>query len=294
MSKRRLPSLNALRTLEAIEETGSISAAARSLFVSHSAVSHQIKSLQDWIGNPVITRKGRSIVLTPAGKSLAKVVNRSFDAIRHELDLIPLRIKRSITISALQGVAEQIIIPNLPKFLDKNPELSIHISVRHSDQSPVIAPDIEIDFKRRNLLQADDIVFLSGIAGPVASPSIIEKYGSAENALEQAPLLSDEDDRMWKTWREIHGVAQSQNQYPIAYFEGSQLMLRAAIEGLGISFARKALIRQELEKGQLQLLSELSIDSDWTYYIRKSPDAVSEPEVQRVVNWLLTLSSLQV
>ena len=62
-SNRRLPSLNALRALEAVRETGSVSAAARRLSVSHSAISHQVKQLEAWIGRPVTIRRGRTVAL---------------------------------------------------------------------------------------------------------------------------------------------------------------------------------------------------------------------------------------
>lgn len=291
MNTRRLPSLNALRTLEAVQETGSISGAARRLLVSHSAVSHQIKILQDWVGSPLIMRKGRSVVLTPAGQSLANVVHQSFDAIRHELDLVPLRLKRSITISAIPSVAEQIILPNLGQFLTGNPQLSIHIGIGISDRGQSPAPEIEIGFKRKDLLQPQDQFFLPGTAVPVAAPALIAKYGDAETALAKAPILSDEDDRMWHNWWEAHDISTAMRRKPIAYFEGSHLMQRAAIEGLGIAFARRALIEKAISEGQLRLLSDKSIDENWVYYYRSAPDADFEPEIQNVIAWLHDLSS---
>lgn len=291
MTKRRLPSLNALRTLEAVRETGSISGAARRLFVSHSAVSHQIKVLQDWVGSPLIMRKGRSILLTPAGQSLAKVVNHSFDAIRHELDLVPLRSKRSITISAIPSVAEQIIIPNLPAFLRDNAQLSVHISMGLSDRRPGVTPDIEVGFKRKELLQPQETYFLPGTAIPVAAPSLIAQYGTKAATLSKAHLLCDEDDRMWQSWRDAHSIPANDNQNAIAYFEGSQLMLRAAIEGLGIAFARTALLGQLQEEGRLEAISDQSIDTSWCYYFRSTSDAFFEPEILRVIGWLKQLSA---
>tara|TARA_B100000989_G_C19433014_1_gene423878 strand:- start:11 stop:316 length:306 start_codon:yes stop_codon:yes gene_type:complete len=88
MKQKPLPSLNALKTLEAVREAGSISLAAERLSVSHSAVSQQLKQLQDWTGRALVVRKGRSVMLTSAGESLASVVNESFDAIRHVTNIL--------------------------------------------------------------------------------------------------------------------------------------------------------------------------------------------------------------
>ena len=290
MKTRRLPSLNALRTLEAVQETGSLSAAAQRLFVSHSAVSHQMKALQEWVGSPLIMRKGRSVVLTPAGESLASVVHRSFDAIRHELDLVPLRLKRSITIACIPSVAEQLILPNLAQFLAENKQLTIHISLGFPDRAHSASPEIEIGFKRKDMLQPQDIMLLSGAAVPVAAPALIQHYGDTETTLAQAPLLSDEDDRMWQSWRDLHGIDWMPNRKPFAYFEGSQLMHRAAIQGLGIAFARVALIGNDIRDNRLQIVSNLSIDQNWAYYVRSAKDVDFEPEVDRVLTWLKQLS----
>jgi LysR family glycine cleavage system transcriptional activator len=133
MKQKPLPSLNALKTLEAVREAGSISLAAERLSVSHSAVSQQLKQLQDWTGRALVVRKGRSVMLTSAGESLASVVNASFDAIRHELDVLPTRFKQPISISAAPVIAENIILPALPLFLTEQSDIVLHLSLVHSD-----------------------------------------------------------------------------------------------------------------------------------------------------------------
>lgn len=289
MAQPRLPPLNALKTLEAVHETGSISAAAKQLSVSHSAVSHQIKVLQEWIGRPIIVRKGRSVSLTPAGESLAMVVRKSFDAIRHEMDLVPLRFKRSVSLTVSPVIAQEIILPNLPDFHKNSEGITLHISLELADHPRSTSPDIEIGFGRLAQLSQNDRVFMPGTAVLVAAPSLLARYDhDPEKTLRHAPRISDEDARMWPRWLGRPNTETDVN--PIVYCEGSFLMQRAAIEGLGIAINRKATLTRALDAGELVILSDREIDDDWAYILRCAPNVSSEPEVAKVLSWLETLS----
>ena len=292
MRNRRLPSLNALRTLEALYETGSITAAADRLSVSHSAVSHQLKLLQNWVGSPLVIRMGRSVALTPAGESLASVVHASFSAIRHELDLVPLRLKRSFEISAVPIVAQEIILPRLHQFVAKYPHISLHVSLGLTDKTPTANADIEIGFRRQDRLQIGENLLLPGTAVPVASPKLIERYdGDLRETLRNAPLIADEDARMWNLWQKQHGLLNAEkSREPSIYLEGALFLMDAAREGLGITLARRAMLGRSLEKGQLRILSEKAIDRNWIYFIRPAPEKSFEPELQKVVNWLFEIT----
>ena len=110
---RRLPPLKALRALEAIHLTGSVTGAAQQLSVSHSAISHQVRILEDWSVTPLFSRNGRTTVLTKAGHSLATTTHRAFDEVRHEIDRLPLRQVSPITIATLPLLATEVILPKL-------------------------------------------------------------------------------------------------------------------------------------------------------------------------------------
>lgn len=294
MKKKRLPSFNALRCLEAVKETGSISMAAERLSVSHSAVSQQLKHLQDWTGRPLIVRKGRSVALTSAGETLANVVGASFDAIRHELDVLPTRFKQPVSVAAAPVIAEKIILPALSRFSHEQPEIVLHLSLALTDHRINPAADIEISFQKRDQMLTRETVFLPGTAQPVAAPSLVEKYGgNLEQTLYEAPLISDEDSRMWTIWfRENMSPEAQTNTRARLFFEGSLLMQRAAIEGLGVALARSAAISDELEQGRLIALSPQMIDHNWAYIMRISQKTSNEPETMRVAQWLRSLADM--
>lgn len=288
---RRLPSLNALRALEAVRETGSVSAAARRLSVSHSAVSHQIKQLEAWIGRPITVRRGRSVALTEAGESLARVVHNSFDAIRHEMDLLPLRFSRAVSISALPVIAEEILLPQLEQFCDDHPGISLHVSLAQTDRPKTPAPDVDILFRQRDRLLADEMVMLPGDAVPVCTPALLEAAGgNPATAVRRGPLLADEDSRMWSRWLHTVGEEWTPNESArTIYLEGSFLLQKAAENGIGIAICRQATIGRAIRAGVLVPLSDIAIDQDWAYTLRIAAGREIEPEVQGVIGWLNTL-----
>ena len=290
--RRRLPPLNSLRALEALRESGSVTAAAERLNVSHSAVSHQIRILEQWVDRPITVRQGRSVALTEAGESLARVVRESFDSIRHELDILPVRFQRTVSISALPVVAEEIILPEITAFHERHPEISLHVSLAQTDRPRTSAPDIEILFRERSSLQPGERAYLPGDAVPVAAPVLVERAGGdRDEALRRGPFLSDEDSRMWPRWRSSAPKTQLLDDPPSTLFlEGSFLLQKAAMGGLGVALCRVATIHQALSDGQLIVLSDVQIDENWTYTLRTPSPRSEEAEVQVVVAWLLLLA----
>ncbi len=294
MQNKRLPPLNALKTLEAVRETGSISGAAEKLAVSHSAVSQQLKHLQHWSERPILKRNGRSVTLTPAGESLASVVNGAFDAIRHELELLPIRFKQSISLSSPAIIAENILLPNLETFSRQNPEIAIHLSFSRVDKNASPIPDFEIHFQRFDRILSSEKVFLKGTAIPVISPSLLEKFdGSFDRVLSEAPLISDEDSRMWKTWFDENTAPNFKpRSIERLFFSDSLLMKKAALDGLGIALARTCCIQNEISSGLLIAISERSIDENWFYVTRIKTEKVGEIETNAVINWLEEIRNL--
>lgn len=284
----RLPPLNSLRALEAIQLTGSVTAAARSLGVSHSAVSHQMKILEDWAQQPVFARKGRSVVLTVAGESLALVTHQAFDSIRHEMDRMPTRDMRRVSISALPIIALRWLAPRYQNYSALENSVRLHISIAQSDRPMTPQPDIEILFGPRNRLQAQDRPFLSGDAIPACSPSLLERYGgNPRKLLETGPLIHDEDLRMWPKWFEGSAYQrQHETEHTLLVIDDSELLRAFTLRGGGVGLCRTALVQEDLNAGRLVTLSEQSIDGDHCYFLRFDPSKSTEPNLARVLQWL--------
>lgn len=287
--KSRLPPLKALRALEAIHQTGSVTAAARSLNVSHSAVSHQIKILEDWTSRPLFVRRGRTTLLTVAGQSLAGVVHEAFDSIRHEVDRLPLRVMRNVGIASLPLVATKWLIPRIRRFQQNHPDINLHLIMVQNDHPVTPPPDIEILFAPRNKLIPSDTVLLSGEAVPVCAPQLLEKFnGDKERLISGGPIVYDEDLRMWSSWVSKYGIVREGTEGRDGsglIVEGSALLQAAAIEGQGIALCRLAFLADDLKTGKLVQLSDKTIDDDWCYFGRCDVSGGVDPDVAAVLQW---------
>ena len=290
----RLPPLNALRAFEALSLEKQLTKAAERLCVTHSAVSHQIKLLERSVGVPLIRRSGRRIALTNAGEHFAKIIHKSFEAIRHETDQLPLRSRKPVTVGTLPIVATQWLIPRLPEFFLAYPDIAIHVAY-HSHAGPVTGntgnTDITISFDRDATGGRRTEPLIPAAAAPVCSPSYLERTGPLDNDADllDARLLHDEDMRMWKTWFQAGGLEFSPGDETASLFlEGSSLMLAAALSGQGVALGRLALLEDELARGQLVQLSPRVIDEDIFYHLSWDEDARSEPTIGLVQSWLRT------
>src|SRR5260221_13205150 len=124
----RLPPLNALKCFEAAARAGSFSRAADDLHVTQSAVSHQIRQLEDWFGQTLFDRLGRQTVPTPKGEELAKALGEAFD-------IMAVACKRlaqsdagpALTIAVLPSIATIWLIPRLARFFGRHPNISVQV-----------------------------------------------------------------------------------------------------------------------------------------------------------------------
>ena len=284
----RLPPLKALRALEALHQTGSVTGAAKRLNVTHSAVSHQIKILENWTDQPLFVRQGRMTILTAAGKSLAAVAHEAFDAIRHEMDRLPLRGVRSISLASLPLAASGWLMPKLRGFTALYPEINLHISLSQTDRPLTPMPDVELRFSLRSQLLPTDIALFGGDAVPVCAPQVMDDYsGNITRLLSHAPLVYDEDLRMWSLWLEKYGIERTSNAIASGLIvEGSAMLRTSALSGHGIALCRIAFIQKDLSARNLIQLSEQTIDEDWCYLLRCSDTKREDPGIASLLAWL--------
>lgn len=288
MTKDRLPPLRALRMLESFLHSGSVTATARELNVSHSAVSHQLKQIEEWAGIRLVRRDGRNAVLTEAGESLSHVINESFGAIRHELDRLTMREDLPISVAALRIVFPQWLLQAVQDFMAAHPGHSIYLQEQLSDQPLTPEPDISIGFSLTGDIPAGATAIIPGRAVPVCSPTFLAQNPIRNPAdIVTSTLLHDEDMRMWRTWFEKAGLDGSIGQATgKCFLSGSALAIEAALAGLGVALCRKALIQPQLETGALIALSDVSIDEQACYYLLMSQRGQNRSSAARLAKWL--------
>jgi LysR family transcriptional regulator, glycine cleavage system transcriptional activator len=274
MSGRRIPTLNALRAFEAAGRLGSVTRAASELSVTHAAVSHQVRVLEEWLGKPVFTRQHRRIVLTQAGATLLPALSGAFDRVAEAIDAIVEDGGRapSLTISAVPSIAYRWLVPRLAGFTSAHPEIAIRLE--HSQRLiDFTSEDIDcaLRYGAGSWPGLEAIRLLSGAAVAMASPNLLERHGISLSDLPlpperiaALPTMHEEAHLDWRHWLDAAGASS----IPVpsgAILQEAGTVLTGAIAGRAVVIGRRALAQEELHHGLLVELSPVEIATDMGY-----------------------------
>ena len=272
---RRLPPLNSLRAFAAAAERLSLAAAAEDLHVTPSAVSLQIRQLEDHLGIPVFIRTGRGLQLTNEGKAILPGILEGFDQLRMALSLIGSQGEENVlTLSVAPSFAAKWLSPRLDAFTQAHP----HIDIR------ILATDQLVDFAVDNVDIA--IRYGSGVypgltsehllaerVFPVCAPQMLETAADHPlDLLRSQTLLHDDspdqdktcpDWRMWLRAARISGVDWRRGPR----FNQSSMVLEAAVAGRGVALAKATLAAADLAAGRIVKLAEIDQPVEFAYYL---------------------------
>ncbi|MDQ7774520.1 LysR substrate-binding domain-containing protein [Paracoccus aminovorans] len=264
-----LPPLNALRAFEAAARLKSFKAAADALFVTQSAVSHQIRHLEDFLRVPLFDRSGARPRILPAGQELARTLSLSFA----EIDAACRRIAqarqdRVLVIAAIPSVAICWLIPRLARFRESHPEVALRVVyAMHGHEIDFSATHLAFVYADRvpQLPGVETLAFLSGACVPVCSPQRLPATATVAE-IKAAGLLHDTDRSGWAEWLAQAGSGLDP-QDPGPLFEDFNLLRAAALAGQGVALCPLAMIRDDLDSGRLVQLSAEAVLDQFDYYL---------------------------
>jgi LysR family transcriptional regulator, glycine cleavage system transcriptional activator len=285
----RLPSLSALRVFEAASRHSNFSRAAEELHITHGAVSHQIKSLEQELGAALFARGRRGVALTPQGTALAAVMHDALDRIANGVEAVRGRSPRALIVSVLPALATHWLIPRLADFQARHPD--IEVNIRASQEL--------VDFTRDHV----DVAVRYGPGGwrglsatllmkeqvfPVCSPNFAGgRLPNSVEALTRAKLLHSPAQR-WDAWFRVFGVQPPAQRGPS--FGEPALLLRAAVDGLGVALARAVLARPDLEARRLVRPVPESVPAEYAYYVVHPAGVPVTGALASFTRWLLDVA----
>lgn len=256
----RLP-LNTLTAFRTVAQLQNLRAAAEKLNLTHSAVSQQIRGLEDQLGFALFDRRGRRVVLNPAGAALLRGVQTAFEHLDEGVQAAR---------AAASGAAEQLRVTVLPSFAHRwlLPRLA-----RWRERHPGLMLDIDASLRPVDLLREGFHAAVREGRGPwpplvaerlfdhrkivVGSPAAARRlHGQGVEAFAREPLIGE--DVTWKEWFAASGLAIDVR--PVAVFNDAGLMLNAAEQDLGIAMSRELLAADALVSGRLRRLSPVALE----------------------------------
>ena len=282
----RLP-LNGLRVFESVASHLSFTEAAEALHVTAAAVSMQIRALEQYLRVPLFRRKGRSITLTAEGELLLPGVRRGLGTLQQSMQ--QLRQDRSsgaLSISTLASFLQKWLLPRLPRFHDRHPEIELSI---HTSRTPVDFASSDFHAAVRMSTGPSAGLYSEKLMDewflPVCTAELLAKHGPLRDAadLKRFPLLhsSDED---WSLWLDP-GSAPGWQERGTA-FDDSLTVLAGAEQGIGLALTRWSLAAQDLAQGRIVRASERIVPCPRAYYFVCPEMYVTMPKVEQLLTWL--------
>jgi LysR family glycine cleavage system transcriptional activator len=274
-----LPPANALRAFEAAARLMSISRAGEELHVTHAAISHHIRHLEIWLGQPLFRKSGRSIALTEAGAALSAVATDGFRQIEAQCrSLRRAGQARSVTIACIPSIASRWLIPALADFQEAHADLELRVVyAKASDRLIDLEADVLITLTAGNEPATASRKLFSRANRPVASPHYLTRKGalSGPQDIASADLLHDENAGNWIDWFRKAGLSPVPSvKGPI--FQDFNLLATAVIAGHGVALCPVEVFSREIEAGDLVVLSDIATLADEGYFMVTSEKLTRE------------------
>lgn len=284
--KARLPPLNPLRAFEATARRGSVSAAARELNVTHGAISHQIKALEDSLNATLFERGGRRLKLTAQGALLLPVVSQAFDNIAAAAALMARpATSGKLNIICVAGLLSSWIIPQLNSFTEQFPDITVSL-LTGNDPSSLNDTNIDIAILYGNGMLPNlwskkwtDINLF-----PVASPILLNSKPLRNiRDLSEHVILHGDQGLEWNTWlRAADATGTLKRQH---FMNDARLSTEAAVHGQGIALGDTITARGHIANGDLVVPFDLGVPAEHSFYVACRPEVRAAPIVNVFIDW---------
>jgi LysR family glycine cleavage system transcriptional activator len=307
----RLPPLNALRVFEAAARHLSFKEAAHELNITQAAVSHQVKSLEDYLGVELFRRSGRGVQLTEAARACLPRLREGFDALAAAVEMIRERgTQTELAITAPPVFTARWLMPRLADFSKRHPKIEVRVvgSSKMVDagalDSAVLMSNLDLRTETSGVeihlglgeypgYRADRLFGVS--MAVVASPELLKGDAPLKQPADLARHVLLHDDAMdlvahgnaWRKWLEAAGVADRVDAAHGPHFSSNILSLEAASQKLGVALALRPLVDADIASGRLVAPFSVEVKPLGAYYL-VCPEVIAErPAVAAFRKWLL-------
>jgi DNA-binding transcriptional LysR family regulator len=295
---RRIPNFVLLRAFEATARLKSFTRAAEELHLTQSAISHQVRELEDYFGRRLLFRRNRTVETTPEGLRLQQNLGRVFDVVEaacNEVSLAPTA--QVLALHSAPSFAAKWLGPRLPVFMRDNPDITIRIS---SGATPIdLSRDREVDvaISYGYAVQRPGIVTVPMGAeriAPMCSPSLLQSGLEARELIGKLTLIDSQLSAItWSDWFINNGMNLPRSARPS--FDRAALALSAAVDGMGVALETTRLAERELSRRDLVILG----DDDFlplrrqTHFLSFREDECDVDKVKRFRYWLCAEANIE-
>jgi len=298
----------ALRSFEAASRLGSFQAAARELSVTPTAISHQIKRLEEHLGSRLFERLHRALKLTPAGRILARETQKAFSGLARTIDRLQVEghagTAHDLAISVVPSLAGKWLTPRLHGFQERYPRIglriiadealadlkgdkTVDIALRYGPARPEKGIHAEL------LWPETEVIAVCGkpIARKFATrpPADLARHMLIRTAPPKTPANRDPPSADWNAWFKAAGVpvdAGLRKALTGPFFSTTHLSIEAAIAGRGIALAPRILVAADIAAGRLIQPFATSLVDPNGFWLLCREDRLTESGIKAFIGWI--------
>jgi LysR family glycine cleavage system transcriptional activator len=288
----RLPSLNGLRAFEAAARHLSFTRAASELNVTQTAISHQIRRLEEELGVRLFVRQNRALQLTPEARDYLPGIRAAFNDLTLATDRLLQRGDNNVlTISTLASLAAKWLLPRLSAFQEAHPGIDVRITTSTS-LIDFKSGDVDAAIRygrghwpgvRADWLIADQLF-------PVCSPALLagkkplrKPEDLADHVLLHSIAGNDDD---WRLWLTAAGLPANLSKQPGVTFDLAFMTVQAAIDGIGVAIGRTSYVEADIAKGRLVVPFKITLPADAGFYLVSPAGKADPPKLKAFREWL--------
>ncbi len=304
----RVPPFGALRAFEAAARHLSFKKAAAELHVTPSAISQQVRLLEDHLGVELFRRLTRALELTSDGGRLLPKVREGLGSLSAALALVrkPVVTNAPLAVSAPPSFSTRWLLPRLQKFAKAHPGIDLRLTSslemidgRAADNGHALFIEPDLDTIAIRYGGGDyagsrvDRIFRASYV-PVCSPRLLEGRHALNTPLDLRHHTLIHDDTVpdekarpsWKQWLKLEGVEGVDAQRGPHFTDGS-LAIEAAADGMGVALALRPLVGPDVKSGRLAIPFDSPMPSNYAYYFVTPETAHERPDLAQFRNWVL-------
>lgn len=283
----RLPPLHTMRLFEAAGRLLSFKLAAAELHVTPSALSHGIQALEDWLGLALFTRGNRSLSLTEAGAAYLPQVRAALDLLAQASCGLPGQAASTrLAISVAPSFGLHWLMPHLPRFQARHPEIEIVIDTHHhAVEFPREGTDLAIRMGRGNWPELTAIHLVQEQLVPVCAPALAANIRQPADLAATTLLRVADVSEDWESWCALAGLPPIVAARSLR-FDTIHMALEAAAQGLGVAMGRLPLAADDLASGRLVSLFGPPRACATGYWLVAPPETLCRPAVRAFRQWI--------
>jgi LysR family glycine cleavage system transcriptional activator len=289
-NKTRLPSLRALKVFQVAGRHLSFKLAAEELFISASAVSHQVRNLEEELKTDLFVRKTRALDFTESGQRYFNFLNSMFARLEVEtLQLFSDYGRSQVRLCVPPFFAEEMLLPHLQEFQQISPGTDIRLSTQPSlmkahpseaDLSILLGKGDWPDLRSYRLFSRKLVV---GCAPGLMANLDPRSFASLDG---QTLLVHENRPHAWEHWARALDIP-APRPANIIRFDSMSSVVQAASQGLGVALVSWPLSKHRFEKGELVRVFEQTVDTGEHFYIAHRRNEAIKPEISKLIEWLL-------